>query len=496
MQDGNNTSKPLVSDDVSGDKVIDHGEGKALESRYHHDAVEVKRKLDQVSPSMCLAKWNQVSIHLTNGQTQSCYHPPTHKIPLDDLKRNPAVLHNTKHKVEQRRMMKAGIRPKECEYCWNIEDAPGNHLSDRHYRSGEEWSIDMYDEIVSQPYDYEVKPRYVEVNFNHACQLSCSYCSPHISSSWLDEINKFGPYPTVDPHNSLDWVKKVGLMPIRQDEPNPYRDAFWEWWPKIYPDLRIFRMTGGEPLLDMNTFKIFDYVIENPSPKLQIALTSNMSTRPELMDRFIKKAAIIADQKLIDHLALFASVDSVGAQAEYIRHGLNFNTFLGNVNRYLTEVDANSVSFINTFNVMSITGLPGFIDMVLDLRNKHSHTFQRVWFDTPMLRYPAWQSVQILPPRYQDLIAECIRYMKKYEETRENRLKGIKDYEIAKLERVLAWMKLGVPQEKLDRDRADFYRFFTEHDKRRGTNFIRTFPEMEDFWELCEDASRKFRGHR
>jgi MoaA/NifB/PqqE/SkfB family radical SAM enzyme len=487
--DSENTQE--ISDNIPGDKVIDKGEGK-LESGYHHSAVEIKNKLDKVSPSMCLAKWNQVSIHLTTGQTQSCYHPPTHKIPLEELSASPSALHNTKHKIEQRRLMKEGVRPKECEYCWNIEDAPGNHLSDRHYRSGEEWSFDMYDEIVKNPHDYDVKPRYVEVNFNHACQLSCSYCSPHISSSWTDEINKHGPYPTIAPHNSLDWVREAGLMPIRQDQPNPYRDAFWEWWPKVYPELRVFRMTGGEPLLDMNTFKVFDYIIENPSPKLQIALTSNMSTRPELMDRFIKKAKIIADRKMIDHLALFASVDSVGPQAEYIRHGLNFDNFLKNVNRYLTDVDANSVSFINTFNVMSITGLPGFIDMVLDLRNKHSKTFQRVWFDTPMLRYPAWQSIQILPERYQGLLEESIRYMKKYEETRENRLTGIKDFEIAKLERVLAWMKLEVSSEKLMRDRADFFRFFNEHDRRRGTNFIKTFPEMADFWELCEKSSKQY----
>lgn len=485
-----------ISDDIPGDRVIEKEEGGALESGYLNSAVEIKKKLDSVSPSLCLAKWNQVSLHLTNGHTQSCYHPPVHKVPLEELKNNPAALHNTKHKMEQRRLMKEGVRPSECQYCWNIEDAPGDHLSDRHYRSGEEWSADMFEAVRDNPPDWDVSPRYVEVNFNHACQLSCSYCAPHISSSWLDEINKLGPYPTIRPHNALDWPKQTGLMPIGQNDPNPYRDAFWEWWPKIYPELRVFRMTGGEPLLDMNTFKVFDYVIDHPSPKLQIALTSNMSTRPELMDRFIKKAKVIADRKLIDHLALFASVDSVGKQAEYIRHGLNFDVFLKNVERYLEEVNANSVSFINTFNVMSVTGLPGFIDMVRELRAKHSHTFQRVWFDTPMLRYPPWQSIQVLPERYQDLLAESIRYMQKYPETRETRLRGFKDFEIAKLERVLAWMKLGVPPAELERNRADFYFFFTEHDRRRGTNFIGTFPEMADFWDLCYQAAKRHRASK
>ena len=33
---------------------------------------------------------------------------------------------------------------------------------------------------------------------------------------------------------------------------------------------------------------------------------------------------------------------------------------------------------------------------------------------------------------------------------------------------------------------ADFYRFFNEHDKRRGTDFLKTFPEMSEFWRQCE----------
>ena len=36
---------------------------------------------------MCYAKWTQVSMHLTNGKTHSCYHPPTHDIDLEELKK-------------------------------------------------------------------------------------------------------------------------------------------------------------------------------------------------------------------------------------------------------------------------------------------------------------------------------------------------------------------------------------------------------------------------
>ena len=38
---------------------------------------EVKNKLDGVGCGMCLAKWTQVTMHLSTGMTHSCHHPAT-----------------------------------------------------------------------------------------------------------------------------------------------------------------------------------------------------------------------------------------------------------------------------------------------------------------------------------------------------------------------------------------------------------------------------------
>jgi uncharacterized radical SAM superfamily Fe-S cluster-containing enzyme len=136
---------------------------------------------DQLGPALCLAKWQQVSLHLTTGMTNSCYHPPLHEIPVEPLKFYPSALHNTAHKKEQRKLMLAGQRPSECSYCWSAEN--NGQLSDRHYRSGEPWAAEHYEEIVNAPWDMDATPSYVEVNFNHACNLACSYCSPQFSTA-------------------------------------------------------------------------------------------------------------------------------------------------------------------------------------------------------------------------------------------------------------------------------------------------------------------------
>ena len=222
---------------------------------------------DNLGEGLCLAKWQQVSLHLPTGLTNSCYHPPLHQIDASVLKDNPGALHNTAHKIEQRVIMLKNERPSECSYCWAQEDL-GN-LSDRHYRSGEPWAAEHFEEIKSGRQENPI-PSYVEVNFNHACNLKCSYCSPQFSSSWADEVTRHGAYPTRNPHN--DPVHFTGnRRPIPASESNPYVDAFWEWFPELYPKLKHFRMTGGEPLMDKNTYRVFDYVIANPSPRLAAA---------------------------------------------------------------------------------------------------------------------------------------------------------------------------------------------------------------------------------
>jgi hypothetical protein len=42
----------------------------------------------------------------------------------------------------------------------------------------------------------------------------------------------------------------------------------------------------------------------------------------------------------------------------------------------------------------------------------------------------------------------------------------------------------------IKQQQADFYRFFKEHDRRRGTDFLTTFPDMASWWSECEYHAR------
>ena len=445
-------------------------------------AEEMQGKL---GAALCLAKWKQVSLHITTGLNNSCYHPPLHQIDPVKIAINPAALHNTDHKKAQRKIMLQQQRPTECSYCWNMEDL-GN-LSDRHYRSGEPWAAMDFEKIKNLTGDEDVVPSYVEVNFNHACNLRCSYCSPQFSSSWADEVSRFGAYPTLVPHNAPEHFSG-SRRPIPAREHNPYLEAFWAWWPTLYPELRHFRMTGGEPLMDRNTYRVFDYVLENPKSDLHLAVTSNFSVEPELSSRYFDYVKRLCDTD-IEHFMQYVSVDSgIGPQAEYIRHGLDFGRLQNNVETYLADIPyRNSLTFIITMNNLSVTGFLPLMQWILDLRRKHSHTYQRVWFDTPVLRQPAWQSLQTLPESYAAKLEQARDFMLANLEIESDPFHGFKDYEVQRLERDIAWMRSASP---LPSKMADFYRFFSEHDRRRGTDFEATFPEMIAWWKQCSLHAR------
>jgi hypothetical protein len=361
-----------------------------------------------------------------------------------------------------------------------------NKLSDRHYRSGEPWAAVDFEKIKnSTGLESDVIPSYVEVNFNNACNLKCSYCSPQFSSSWADEIHRHGAFPTATPHNAPEhFTGARRVLPAR--EHNPYVEAFWAWWPTLYPELKHFRMTGGEPLLDKNTYRVFDYVLANPKPDLHLNVTSNFSVDEKSWQKYLGYVKQLCQEGNLEHYMQYVSLDGWGAQAEYMRHGLDFDLLWDRVNQFLTQVPSyNSLTFIVTMNNLSVTSLENLFAGILGLRKVYSKTYQRVWFDTPVLREPAWQSLQILPEPYAEKLEYLWAWMVRQIETPEDPFHGFKDYELHRLDRDIAWMRSAQDQDHAQA-KGDFFRFFNEHDRRRGTNFLNTFPEMRAWWAECE----------
>ena len=134
---------------------------------------------------------------------------------------------------------------------------------------------------------------------------------------------------------------------------------------------------------------------------------------PELKNRNVLKSIIhyhkntetnpqeLEDGNKAKEIVIFTSCDTWGEQAEYIRTGLEFNRFWDNVNKILTACPRIIITFMSTYNALSVFNYEKLIHNIYELKNTYAST-DRYWnsavfLDSSYLRYPTHQTVQILP---------------------------------------------------------------------------------------------------
>jgi hypothetical protein len=441
--------------------------------------------IKKISPTFCLAKWHHSTIYLQLGQTHSCYHPPPHEIPLDELLENPSALHNTSQKKKERYMMLDGEKPSGCQYCWNIENLGKGYKSDRAERNENIFTIERIEEIKKSPRDFNIDPEYIEISFGNECNFKCGYCHPKYSSSYYKEIKDHGPYTMVKNHrNDIDWFK------IYEEENNPYVEAWWRWWPEVSKTLHILRITGGEPLLQRSTWKILESLNESPMPKLGLNINSNFGVKPILVERFVTYVNDLTRDGKIREFKLFTSLDTWGPQAEYIRTGLDLSLWEKNFDLYMTNTSC-PVTLMITFNILTVTNFKSLLAKILEWRKKYndsdSNRFRRIGFDTPHLKEPLQYDMNILPKEeFISYMYDSLKFMQdNHDDSDKLKFSGA---EVDKFSRVVKYMETTVyPEKKLQEGRRDFYNWFTEYDRRRNTDFVKTFPELEKFYFDCKN---------
>jgi organic radical activating enzyme len=305
----------------------------------------------------------------------------------------------------------------------------------------------------------------------------------------MGEIEQFGPYPTTDRFNNLDWIAQQDMMPIPNNQENPYVDAFWKWWPSIADKIEHFRITGGEPLLNKNTYKILDYLIDNPNPNLDFSINANMCPPPELLEKFIEKIKIIHTEKKVKTVRIFTSAEAHGTQSNYIRFGMDYDTWIANIERVYQEVPGIIFSIMSTYNALSVTTYKKFLEDIVRLKKKYYNPnyYQTapMVIDIPYLRWPAHQNVFILTDEFAPMIKEQVDFMIEHTQTPDNRIMPFTESETERIKRIYE-LFINRDQGSQSISRKNFKIFVDEHDRRRGTDFLGTFPEMTDFYNICE----------
>lgn len=434
-----------------------------------------KRILDQVSPTFCAAKWFNATIWLGSGQTASCHHPPPHKINLSEVKDNPTAIHNTFHKKLMRSQMLRGEKPRECEYCWKIEGIQRDNASDRIFKS------DFYpDELLlgvkDLKWDEDVPLKTLELAFDRICNFACSYCNAGYSTKWAQELKKNGPYQNMvsDANGAYQhhgaWAEKY-----KTDEENPYLEAFWKWWPELSETLMELKITGGEPLMSPQLWKLFDYFENRESREdFLFSFNSNLGAKTEVIQKMLEKT------KNIKRLGIYTSMEATGAHAEYVRDGLDYELWKKNVETILETKRLDRFVIMSTVNIMSLYSFTDFMDQCLEWKSKYGKYLPSVAIT--ILRWPSFMSATVLPD---ELKQERYDHLKAwFDKNKDNPL--LTNFEVDTFQRLLDYIEvIKIPHDRtseMESRLQDFKTFHRQYDKRRGKSFENTFPKILVDW--------------
>jgi organic radical activating enzyme len=434
--------------------------------------------LDNLSPSFCAAKWYNATIWLGSGQTTSCHHPPAHAIDLEEIKTNPSALHNTVEKKLDRLDMQLGNRPKGCEYCWKIEDMGVDAISDRVYKS-KIYPIKALDEAYATDHREDVNLRTLEIAFDRTCQFACSYCNPAFSTTWARDIKTNGAYEGLvsDGRNHFTHEHNSAQL-YRYGETNPYVEAFFAWWETdLHRTLQELRITGGEPTMSGELWKLIDWFKNNQGrSQTRLAINSNLG-----MDRL--KLLEFADRTAdIPHLEIYTSMEAVGKQAEYIRDGLDYDLWMHNVQELLERDHIKAMHFMCTINALCLDSLDTFLDQLVRLKQVYGR--ERVNFTLNILRFPSFQSALILPEHLK--LYYCNRLIDWTVQHKDQTY--LHEHEINHVNRLINYLdQVTTPHSEafdLPQLHNDFKQFFIQYDQRRDKNLTATFTVLAEWYSM------------
>jgi len=332
-----------------------------------NQALEELKK--STSQTLCLAKFHEATIWLYSGRIASCHHTPL--VPLGD---SVLTFFNPTEKRKQQESMLAGNKPSECSYCWKLEDK--NLISDRYKKS-----ISFKSTLTAVEYldpTYNFKPKALELSFQNLCNLACSYCSAEYSSKWADDLTKNGNYTKITTDKRLHYQRGV-------DNHTPVdMTLFWDWFNTVADGIESLRITGGEPLLHEETFKMLD-IMQEINPNIEFVVHTNLCQKPVIISRFVDKIS------KFNNVRVNISNESAGDVAEFIRDGMNYNEWLANL-KVLSNSNAN-LSVSTTITALALTSLDQLYTDVIAIRNAAN---QKVYISINFATYPEFQSISCL----------------------------------------------------------------------------------------------------
>ena len=415
----------------------------------------------------CALKFGWSTVKLSEGTSASCHRTAYDKVPEGDF----GKFHHTPTQVETRKLMLEGKWPgKGCEYCKKIEDAGG--ISDR-----------MEANSMDPKHFSTTDCKILEVYFSNVCNQACIYCSAEYSSKWETENKKFGlDIETTD--FARDFLKdKENFKRIKSE--------FWEWMENNHKPLVKYNILGGEPFFQPELLENLDFFETHPCPNLELTIVSNLKC-PE--KRFRATMDKIDNLRAIGNLGqvrITGSIDCWGDAFEYTRWGAKLEEFDRNLGILALDYKEIETEIHMTMAATTIKDMPELITRLNywnNLRNplrekssevksgvKEHSNIKPIHLNANFVVWPYHMAPDIFPTgffkedfkRAHTELDKGIWYSSLYE--------LMEGYEKSIDNTPVNYTKINKLKEEL-----------TNIDRRRGCDWKKTFPWLDEFNENKE----------
>lgn len=423
---------------------------------------ETKNKLNAVNNYFCIAKITDQTLRLDAGITYACHKAPQIQIDEHELEKNPFAIFNPAELKKQKTNMLQGIKNSGCSYCWVREDA---NIVSRRFEYGAiymaQHGSNIIEQIIQQGANHY--PTELTISFNNTCNFKCIYCNADFSSRWAHEINSYGSLTVVDSGK----VSNKNVYELEQGK-NPYIKAFWKVLQEMSDHFKKITITGGEPLLNKDTFKLLQLVT---TTNIEVSLISNLTVKEKLINKLINYLKTYTKKQTF---ILKTSIECTGDKTEYVRFGMNFKLYDTNLRLVLDTVKNYNINaqikICMTHNALSVTDIKNMFVYMQELREKYGNLIQ---FTNNVLTFPSCLNIRILPTLMKTNIIDFIK-------TNVNHA-WVTDLEKQQWVELCDYMEL--PIDNYEKQLKNFKQSIINLDSRRKLNFVKTFPELKNFYE-------------
>lgn len=229
--------------------------------------------------------------------------------------------------VERQSKILQGQPIPSCQGCYDLEQGKKSFdiISDRIFYIRELKQIPL---TTYRANNHELHA--IDVRWSNLCNFSCVYCSSEYSSRWSEELG----------------IKVV--TPVEEQ-----RNKFKDYIIKHAGQLKHVYMAGGEPLLMKQNLELLD-VLQKENPQVNLRINTNLSK---------------VDTRVFERICEFenvhwtVSVETMGKEFEYVRHGGSWQDFLDNLSA-ISSLD-HKISFNMLYFILNYRSMFDCIDYFL-----------------------------------------------------------------------------------------------------------------------------------